>query len=384
MSIANEFRPSSWGEFLGSNIGVDYLKSAIRTNKHPSAIILTANPGCGKSSLAQLYTRATLCIEREEGSIEGCGRCSVCKGEDTSNITHYLVKDSSGAKDNIERLVDISYTKPHIREGIREDQYRRFIVIDEAELIHPTTISALLNPLEYPPSTTTWILISMDSSKLPLITREAIESRCKEIRLKPLSISSIASLLEERGGASSEIALLIAKACNFNTRRAWSLLELVGNKSLDEVRNHFLGEATDTNRREMWQALSNGEIHKVRGMVSRWEQLIDNSSLINLLMEDLIEMDRPPLDLIRGLAEWSRSTTKYPLAAVLYPYRDFYIEVSKVVEKEEPTRELLPIGEVDASYSTNLMNLIKSKVGVVHPLARYTSIGELIEAYAMD
>lgn len=385
MSVANTFRPRLWKDFSGDSIGTDYLKGCIRNNRHPSAILISGPPGSGKSTLAQLYTRATLCINRKEGQIEGCGECDICTGKDTSNITYYLVQDSTKAKDNIERLVDTSYTKPCISEGVREDQYRRFIVVDETELIHPTTISALLNPLEYPPSTTTWVLISMDTSKLPIITREAIESRCKEIRIKPLPIDQIKELLVSKNGVNEEIALLVSKFCNSNIRRAWSLVEMIGDKTVEEVRSYFLGGATEENRRVMWSALSDGEVHKVTSLVKSWEDGGDPESLVSLLMEDLISMESPPLDLIKSLAAWSKSSYKYPIAAVLYPYRSFYREKENKSVEIDMSKKVLPIGTVSSDYSKGVLDLIKSRTSTKdHPFKGSSSISGLIERYVMD
>jgi DNA polymerase III gamma/tau subunit len=393
MVMANEYRPSKWEDFKGTNIGVDYLKSCIRTNNHPSAALITGLPGCGKSTLAQLYTRSTLCPNRKVGEADGCGRCSICMGEDTTNITYYLVKDSSGAKENVERLVDTSYTKPVVIEGVREDQYRRFVVVDEAELIHPTTISALLNPLEYPPSTTTWILISMDSHKLPLITREAIESRSKEIRLRSIDKETIEGLLIDKTGVDKEVASLIARFSNSNVRRAWSLLEMMRGMEVEAIRNHFLGTATPSNRQDMWQSLSKGEVTKVRAIVSSWENSIEPNNLCSLLLEDLIEMDTTPIELLKSLEAWNRSNTKYPLLAALLPYRDFYIDIPITpIPIQPPPKAVIPIGEIGKDFSKNVMDLISSKstntnkvesTSYKHPLT-YSNLSEWIDTYAVD
>lgn len=48
MNIANINRPKLFSEYLGQKGAVNYIKSAIKNNKHPSGIIISGCPGLGR------------------------------------------------------------------------------------------------------------------------------------------------------------------------------------------------------------------------------------------------------------------------------------------------------------------------------------------------
>lgn len=314
MSLFNDWRPKCWSDFKGGDVGTRYLMNRVSTGKHPNAVWLTGPPGVGKSSLAYLYVRSTLCPNREEGSSEGCGTCPTCLGTDNTNITYYLVRDSSSAKEVLEDLVEVANTRPVIKDkdGTRADQYRRFIIIDEAELIHPTTFSVLLNPLEYSASTTTWILISMEPDKLPYITREAMESRCKEVNLNPIPIEVVKDHLASlSGGVDLGVIDLVSEFSGGNMRRAWSILELLVDSGVTtrlEASKALLGNASEDVRAQLWAALASKDVTTLKSIVSSWSSL-EPSVIGKCLMDDVTKHQPISIPLVRVLDNYIRFKT---------------------------------------------------------------------------
>ena len=50
--LANENRPGTFEEYLSQNGEVNYIKSVISSNNHPSGIIIDGKPGTGRLSFA--------------------------------------------------------------------------------------------------------------------------------------------------------------------------------------------------------------------------------------------------------------------------------------------------------------------------------------------
>lgn len=330
MSLFNDNRPRSWTEFEGQEIPITYLRNRVIDGKHPNAIYIHGPSGCGKSSLAFLYAKTSLDPLRAEGDDS---ITTSAYDKDHPNITYHLVRDSSSTKEALDRLVSISMSKPIAKDGLREDQYRRFIILDEVELIHPTTFSLLLNPLEYSPSTTTWILISMEPDKLPPITREAIESRCKELRLNPLTTEQISCLIN-REVDNWEVSKFIAKYSGGNARKAWSLVEVLNGAdclSLEGAEQYLLSGIGKDNRIRMWKYFFEGNTSKVVDIISQWP---DNRALLGqLLMEDLIPLvgKKDITEILKALQAWVTSRFEYPLEAAL-------LSVISVEETVRPTQ----------------------------------------------
>lgn len=319
-TLFNQHRPVTINEIdvgsLNNKLPISYIKRCISgISPHPNAIYLCGSPGSGKSLLANLYARGTLCLNREEGSYEACGICDVCIGKDTTNIHYHLVRDSSSTKEALDELIQYAETKPLYREGCNEHNNRRFIIIDEAELIHPTTIAALLNPLEYGPDTTTWILISMQPDKLSPIVREAIESRCKQLIIHPFSKEYIANYL--KGELDEELINIIANNSNGNMRRAWSLVELIRGSGVSAFHafNYLIGISNET--LELIRiAIKNRDYKNLHQLLGDTQSELLASTLMNILLESDAD-----IDVIKALSIWISSSIKYPLIGCFINWR---------------------------------------------------------------
>jgi DNA polymerase III delta prime subunit len=285
-----------------------------------------------KSCLAHLGATATLCYNRGEGECEPCGKCPVCLGEDVSNISHYTIHNTTSAWEPIRELISLSRTPPVInREGIRADQYRRFIILDEIQNASPELLALLYDALEYAPQSTTWIIISMDIDKLiskNAATAEAITGRCAELHLPSFADSTIATALAKKTQLNYDAALAIAKLSKGNMRKAWTNFAIY--KTLVEDESEITeeivlcsrsGGATKENRMQMWTALAKGDGKLVRELVDSWiEQAADVKLIGQLLQLDILDnLTKPSPEVQSLLAALGRWYTgfNYPLTTVL-------------------------------------------------------------------
>lgn len=406
-SLANSRRPLFFKDYLGQGNGkggpVDIVKRMIQQNLHSAIknLWITGAPGCGKTTLAQLYTRAVLCHNRPEGEYEPCGDCPVCRGEDTTNIYHYTITSPAEAREPIRRLIERSYQYP-VRITDRADQFYQFFIIDEAELASAELMAMLLDPLEHSPETTIWIIISMDPEKLekrdPVI-KEAIDSRCAGFALGRLSDESIAeALCEYYPDLEYDAALALAQFSGGNMRKAWNdlatltLLHSPADLNADFILENQAGGATASERESMWQALEAGDGVKVKSYFDQWLSKCSNPKSVAFLLEqdllNFLESKNPDVQVIlAALARWYVSAHPYPLVTVFmqhlgakvipFPAERTRIQVVKPADAAEVIAAEV---RARASVSQQLLKIQAASTGV--PKFFFCeSLEEMIQAY---
>lgn len=376
-TLENKHRPRRFSEYKGGGWPLELVKNLVAGNRHSaqggknpyrvSNLLLYGNSSCGKTTLALLYARATLCPNRDEGTAEPCGTCPVCTGEDITNIYHHTIANPSDSHSIIEGFIERAACYPSINSD-RPDQQRQFFIIDEFELASTALASRLLESLEFTPDTTTWILCSMDIEKLRSNRQmyEAITSRCVEVPLQPVTVELIAQELHEREGVGMGAALAIAELCNSNFRRAWqTIAALRTTKDIiteEDVYSHIAGGASDEERGKLWRALRDGNGKIVQNLLHKWQ--VDPVVLANLLVQDIVnnlhEPDESVQRLLLDLSKWY-GHKHFPLVAVL---------IANLGATVVPTRVAPPV----VKSASELINLIKPLPKLINPSI---SLGDL-------
>ena len=104
------------------------------------------------------------------------------------------------------------------------DGGRRAVIIDAADDMNVTAANGLLKMLEEPPARTTFFLISHQPSGL----LPTIRSRCRELRLPPLSAADMAAALAQAGIGQSEDTAALAALSGGSVGEAVRLTNLDG------------------------------------------------------------------------------------------------------------------------------------------------------------
>jgi DNA polymerase III gamma/tau subunit len=348
MTIANDQRPKLFKDYVGQLGAVSYLTSAVKHNKHSNGVLITGSPGIGKSTLAYLYTRATLCEQREEGSFEPCNKCHSCSHDISNlnhpNITYYRITEATLFREAVNDLIAMTKAKPALtHDNIRTDNLRRFIIIDEVQSATKQSISPFLDSLEFASDDVTVILISMDLDSMDKTVKDAIESRCIELSLDPLNEKDISdSLCNNYLDLNKDAANLIAYLSKGNVRQAWSLLEyfLTQVKAKDITSNLIstqkLNSLTDQKVEELIDAIENRGWLETEKLVNRY--LNDSINAVNYLLLRILQnkLDIHGVELISTLSFWLQSNYKIPLIAVFRPFQNKKLTLKEEVKVIKP------------------------------------------------
>jgi DNA polymerase-3 subunit delta' len=189
---------------IGHDFQKNILKRAARDNMASHSYLYAGPDGVGKKLMALEFAKLLNCLGSMDSPDEGCG-CSSCRKIGRGIHPDVVLIEFTGVK-NIK--VD------QVREEIEEKLYLRpfegrykIVIVDEAERMNHNAQNAFLKTLEEPPRDSVIILLSSrPESLLP-----TLRSRCQTVVFNPLPEEIVAGLLTERGGMSTEEAVLYAK-----------------------------------------------------------------------------------------------------------------------------------------------------------------------------
>ena len=187
---------SVWGALAGSSVEAQ-LSSQLGSGEPAHAWLLLGPPGSGKRAVALAIAAALNC---EVQPRSGCGSCSSCVRILRSrhpDVHHVLPEGPLIPVDLIRENVI-----PEASRSPFEAHYKVF-VIEEAERMNEAAQSALLKTLEDPQPATIFFLISDQEEDL----LETVRSRCRTLRLEPVSETRATDILREAGASGSEAAL---------------------------------------------------------------------------------------------------------------------------------------------------------------------------------
>lgn len=177
------YRPAKFEEVRGQDIAVRLLSGlALRHAWRP--ILLAGAIGSGKTTFARLFARAINCDSLNKAG-SACGECATCRLPYDEICLELNAASASGSKERVSSiLAEWNRTVPNLR--------CRVIFFDEAQNIAPEAQELLLKPLESPAPGVTFIFATTEPHRL----KPALRSRCRPIRIEPLSSSEAIALLE--------------------------------------------------------------------------------------------------------------------------------------------------------------------------------------------
>jgi len=214
MAFHTSFRPTKLSELVGQTAAVKTVRGFIDKGAPPTVLFYGPH-STGKTTLARILGRALNCT----GGDVPCGECPSCQVDPHPDIIELNAADARGIE-TIRRIDDIGRLRPQFTH--------RVIILDEAHALTPQAYQASLKVFEEPPKTTTFVLVTTDSQKIP----QTIRSRCSPVPLMRLKEGDLMRLLArvakwEGLVLTKEQAQELARASMGHPREALVFLEQV-------------------------------------------------------------------------------------------------------------------------------------------------------------
>ena len=225
-----------WPDWVDAG-AVRRLQEAIRSDAIGHAYLLSGPAGVGKAATAQAFAQALCCthVNRPDRAVS-CGVCRACRNvrrnahpdvEIFSLATQAEVSEKPGRAatltiDTVRRLRSAGSLFP-----LETD--RRILVVDDAETLLEPAQQALLKTLEEPPHGVTLLLLVDE----PDILLDTVRSRCQEITLSPVPLTTVRDALQHYGVSAplAEDVAALSRGC-----AAWALQAVADKKLLDRRR----------------------------------------------------------------------------------------------------------------------------------------------------
>lgn len=171
---------------------------------------------------------------------------------------------------------------------------RRVVIVDCADELNTAAANALLKMLEEPPARTTFLLVShQPTSLLP-----TIRSRCRDLRLSPLSPEDLSAALEQAGADPGPDAAALAELSGGSVGEAVRLITLDGIRLYAEL----VGLATGLPALDRPRAIALADSAAARGAGDRLDLLFGLTDLLLSRLARTGATGAPPPEAAQGEA----------------------------------------------------------------------------------
>ena len=186
IALYREWRPRTFDQVVEQRHTVAALRQSVVSGNISHAYLFSGTRGTGKTSLAQIFSRAVNCLDPHDGN--PCNACEVCRGILDGSLLDVVEVDaaSNNSVDNVRRICDEVNFMPSLA------RYKIYI-IDEVHMLSPGAFNALLKTLEEPPAHAVFILATTDPHRIP----PTIISRCQRYDFHRIPVAGIVGRLRE-------------------------------------------------------------------------------------------------------------------------------------------------------------------------------------------
>ena len=232
---------SNWF-LIGHDWAVDMLQEHIRRASVRHAYLFTGPDGVGRRTLALRFAQALNCPNQKEPG-QPCGKCKTCQQIQRMQYADLAIiqAEKEGGTLKVEQVRAVRQSlslKPY------QGKYRvaLFLRFEEA---NASAANALLKTLEEAPAHVVLILTAGSPEQL----LPTIVSRCEVMRLRPLSVEAVESMLVEHSAGADQAKVL----AHISGGRPGYALRLMEDKQALEFRSRRLEDLNrllGSNRRE--------------------------------------------------------------------------------------------------------------------------------------
>jgi DNA polymerase III subunit delta' len=284
--------------------------------------LITGPRGVGKATLAWKLARFLLATPMEDGGLFGApppptsldipadhpvARHMRALAEPRLFLVRRGLNDKETGLSAVIRVDEVRELKNFLNLSA-VDGGRRAVIVDCADEMNPNAANAVLKILEEPPKNVTFFLISHQPFRL----LPTIRSRCRELRLTPLSPADLAdALIQASGETDPEEAAALAELAGGSVGEAFRLTNLDGLPLYGQLMT-LLGTLPRLDRA---RALSIAESAAGKAGEARFDLVV---TLIDLFLARLARaaaLRQLPIEAAKGEADLITRLSSHPMAA---------------------------------------------------------------------
>ncbi len=284
--------------------------------------LITGPRGVGKATLAWKLARFLLATPMEDGGLFGApppptsldipadhpvARHMRALAEPRLFLVRRGLNDKETGLSAVIRVDEVRELKNFLNLSA-VDGGRRAVIVDCADEMNPNAANAVLKILEEPPKNVTFFLISHQPFRL----LPTIRSRCRELRLTPLSPADLAdALIQASGETDPEEAAALAELAGGSVGEAFRLTNLDGLPLYGQL-VALLGTLPRLDRA---RALSIAESAAGKAGEARFDLVV---TLIDLFLARLARaaaLRQLPIEAAKGEADLITRLSSHPMAA---------------------------------------------------------------------
>lgn len=170
VELYKKYRPSRWGSLIGQGKVANSLRSAVTSNRLPTAYLFAGPRGCGKTSAALILAKALNCTDLRENG-DPCNKCETCvniEGGNQMGVNYISMANQQGVE-NVRNLVQ--------QARLHQPLKRQVWILDEVHNLSKQAFDALLIPLEERSMPALFILCTTEIDRVPSTILSRVQQR---------------------------------------------------------------------------------------------------------------------------------------------------------------------------------------------------------------
>jgi DNA polymerase-3 subunit delta' len=187
----------------------DRVVTVLKQGRLPHALLLTGQPGTGKTAFSNYLAQLLLC-QKPTAAHTPCGACSGCiqfasgSHPDYFHVT-YAVDEKTG---KVSKEIKVDQVRALAGKLVLSSHHGGYqvAVLDPAEAMNKNAANSLLKTLEEPSDNTVLVLVSACPARLPATVR----SRCQQLKIEVPERQLALDWLQEQGCESAKTCLQLA------------------------------------------------------------------------------------------------------------------------------------------------------------------------------